>query len=73
MVRWVEEAGWTILNGCTEGDEKGEWTYTGGGDESVIDYEMGDEEVRDWVMKLEVGDNVDSYHRPVIVRIRGGG
>ena len=30
LVRWVEE-GWIILNGCTEGDEEGEWTYTGGG------------------------------------------
>ncbi|KMQ92890.1 hypothetical protein RF55_7066 [Lasius niger] len=24
LVRWVEEAGWTILNGCTVGDEEGE-------------------------------------------------
>ncbi|KMQ93887.1 hypothetical protein RF55_5983 [Lasius niger] len=70
LVRLVEKTGWTILNGCTEGDEEGE--YTEGRGKSVIDYVLGDEEVRGRVINLEVRDNIDSDHHPVIVRIKVG-
>lgn len=36
MAKWVEEVGWTIFNGSVKGDEKGDWTYTGGKGKSVI-------------------------------------
>lgn len=36
LVKWVEEVGWTIFNGSVKGDEKGDWTYTGGRGKSVI-------------------------------------
>lgn len=38
MLRLVEERGWHILNGQTEGDERGEFTYVTGRGEAVIDY-----------------------------------
>lgn len=72
-MRWVEKTGWTIFNGCTEGDEEGEWTYTGGNGYSVIDYVLGDKEVREQVSKMEVKDNINSKHHPIIVWIKGGG
>ncbi|KAL6417803.1 hypothetical protein ACFW04_012524 [Cataglyphis niger] len=72
LLRWIEKAGWTIFNGCTKGDIEGEWTYTGGSGNSVIDYAMGDEDTRMQVGEVEVGDNIDSDHHPIIVRIKGG-
>ncbi|KAL6431964.1 hypothetical protein ACFW04_007414 [Cataglyphis niger] len=72
LLRWIEKAGWTIFNGCTKGDIEGEWTYTGGSGNSVIDYVMGDEDTRMQVGEVEVGDNIDSDHHPIIVRIKGG-
>ncbi|KAL6419634.1 hypothetical protein ACFW04_013719 [Cataglyphis niger] len=72
LLRWIEKAGWTIFNGCIKGDIEGEWTYTGGSGNSVIDYVMGDEDTRMQVGEVEVGDNIDSDHHPIIVRIKGG-
>jgi len=56
----------------TEGDEEGNWTYTGGRGESVIDYILGVEERREEIERLEVGDKVDSDHHPVVVWMKGG-
>jgi hypothetical protein len=28
-MEWIEENGWEVLNGNIQGDEEGEWTYTG--------------------------------------------
>jgi len=51
-----------------EGDEEGNWTYTRGREESVIDYILGEEEGREG----EVGgrDKVDHY--PVVMWMKGG-
>jgi len=38
LVEFLEERGWGILNGCTVGDEEGEFTYTVGKGNTVIDY-----------------------------------
>jgi hypothetical protein len=29
LMEWNEENGWEVLNGNKQGDEEGEWTYTG--------------------------------------------
>lgn len=50
-----------------EGDEEEVWTYTGGSGDSVIDYVLGDEKVREQVRGLEVGNNIDSDHHPMIM------
>ncbi|XP_067209971.1 golgin subfamily A member 6-like protein 2 [Linepithema humile] len=54
-----------------EGDEKGEYTFTEGKGNTVIDYVTGNEEVRERIEKMEIGDEIDSDHQPVKVRIRG--
>jgi len=81
LVEGIREKGWFILNGETEGDEEENWTYTGGRGESVIDYVLVEEEEREEIERLEVGDKVDSDHHPVVVwmkrrednkRVRGG-
>lgn len=73
LCKFLGEMGWGILNGEMKGDEEGEWTYVGGRGESVIDYVIGYEEMREKVIKLIVEDRVDSDHQPVSVWIRGRG
>ncbi|KAL6416875.1 hypothetical protein ACFW04_014794 [Cataglyphis niger] len=74
LLRWIGKAGWTIFNGCTKADKggngmEGEWTYTGESGNSEIDYVLGDEDIRMLVSRVEVGDNIDSDHHPIIVWI----
>ncbi|EZA59735.1 hypothetical protein X777_16309 [Ooceraea biroi] len=71
LVEFISERGWMIVNGGIEGDEKGEWTYTGGRGESVIDYILVNEEGWDRIRNFEVGENVDSDHQSITVRIEG--
>ncbi|XP_024875210.1 ABC transporter F family member 4-like [Temnothorax curvispinosus] len=71
LLEFIEERGWMILNGGVKGDEEGEFTYTGGRGETVIDYVIGEEEVRERVERLEVGERVDSDHHPVTLWMRG--
>jgi len=43
----------------------------GGKGSTIIDYILGDEEVREKVTKFRVGEEVDSDHHPVEVWIKG--
>lgn len=70
-MKFVEEKGWKILNGNVRGDKKGEYTYTGALGSTVIDYVLGDKEVKDRVREMKIGDKVDSDHQPVEVVIGG--
>lgn len=72
LVDRLEEVGWTILNGGVEGDEEGNWTFVGAKGESVIDYVLGNEDVRDADEKMEVGNRIESDHLP-LVRLKGKG
>ncbi|XP_032674656.1 golgin subfamily A member 6-like protein 22 [Odontomachus brunneus] len=55
-----------------EGDEEGEWTFTGGKGGTVIDYVIGNEETRGKVVRMKVEDWVDSDHQPIRVYVKGG-
>ncbi|XP_076287327.1 uncharacterized protein LOC143212411 [Lasioglossum baleicum] len=59
------------MNGNIKGDEEGEWTYVGARGNSVIDYVLGNEDTREGVGKVEIGDKIDSDHMPVIVWVKG--
>lgn len=72
LLDFIKERGWFIMNGNTEGDERGEWTYTGARGESVIDYVLGDEELAEEVTRVEIGGKVDSDHHPIVVQLEGG-
>lgn len=41
LCRFLEEQGWSMLNGDYREDEEGEWTYVGERGHSIIDYVMG--------------------------------
>lgn len=38
LCKFIGKRGWHIMNGCTKGDEQGEWTYMDKTGSSVIDY-----------------------------------
>jgi len=47
LIEFVEEKGWEIFNGNMRGDEEGEYTFTGGKGNTVIDYIMGSKDVKE--------------------------
>jgi len=65
FINWINEKGWEILNGCTEGDWDGEYTYVGVRGCSVIDYVMINERIGNRISKFKIGDRVDSDHMPM--------
>lgn len=58
LVEFLEEKGWMIFYG-TEGDEEREFTFIGGRGCTVIDYVMGNKEVREELIRLEIGNRMD--------------
>lgn len=50
MVDFLEERGWRIFNGNVRGDEEGEYTFTGGRGNTVIDYVL----VRERVERMRI-------------------
>ena len=49
----------------------GEWTYTGGRGNSVIDYVLWNEDTRERVERMEVAERVESDHHPAVVWLLG--
>lgn len=58
------------MNGRVKGDEEGEWTYTEGRGESVIDYVLESMEVKERIERMEIGDSIDSEHHPLVLCIK---
>jgi len=56
LVEFIREKGWSILNG----NEKRNWTYTGVRRNSVIDYILVDEEMREEIYYIKIEDAIDS-------------
>lgn len=52
-----------VVNEGVKGDEKGEFTFTGGGG-MVIDLMLGNSEARKKIEKLRVGNRVKLDHQP---------
>ncbi|KYN15259.1 hypothetical protein ALC57_12526, partial [Trachymyrmex cornetzi] len=46
-------------------------TYTGGRGDSVIDYVLVDEETREEIESMKIGEEIDSDHHPLVVSLRG--
>jgi len=72
VVKRIRESGWMIMNGRTEADKEGDWMYIGGRRESVIDYILGEEEIREEMGYLEIRDRIESDHHSVIAWMRKG-
>jgi len=59
---WINGKGWEILNGCTEGDWEGEYTYVGARGCSVIDYVIVNELLGNRISTFRIGDRVVRPH-----------
>jgi len=70
FIDWISEKGWEILNGDTEGDWEGEFTYVGARGSSVIDYVVTSVNIGNRVRKFRIGDGVDSDHMPLEVTLK---
>lgn len=69
LLEMIEENGWEILNGNTEGDEEGELTFIGGKGNSVIDYVIIDPLVKEEIKCFKVETRTESDHLPLMVEI----
>ncbi|XP_043604622.1 uncharacterized protein LOC122577397, partial [Bombus pyrosoma] len=69
LLRYLEERGWTIINGRDEEGE--EWTYIGERGNSVIDYVIGNQEATEEITNMKVGRRTESDHMPLEVEIEG--
>lgn len=72
LVNFIGERGWKIFNEKIRGDEQEEYTFTGKGN-TIIDYVLGNREIKEKVVKMRMGDNMDSDHQPVELTLRGEG
>lgn len=75
FVNWLMEKGWNILNGRTEGEWEGQYTYVEGEStyvetrgSMVINYIVVSEELGDKVIEFKI-DGVESDHMPLSVKI----
>lgn len=69
MIDLVSEVGGR-MNGTSEGDREGEYTYVGARGNSVIDYVFVNEVGYNIVNNFKVGERVESDHMPLIVKNR---
>lgn len=51
--------------------KRGEFTFTGGKRNTIINYTIGDKEAKEETDRMRVGNKVDSNHQPVEVWIKG--
>ncbi|EZA50332.1 hypothetical protein X777_11276 [Ooceraea biroi] len=65
LIDFIEEKGWSLFNGNIKGGEDREYTFTGGKGCTVIDYVMGDSDVRERVVEMRVRDKIESDHQPI--------
>lgn len=59
LVELIEDKGWSIFNGNVSGNEEGEYIFTGGKGYTVIDYVIGDQEVRGRIKRISIGDRIN--------------
>lgn len=72
LIDLVSEVGGRILNGASEGDREGEYTYVGARGSSVIDYVFVNEVGYNIVNSFKVGERVESDYMPLIAELRIG-
>lgn len=70
LIEIIENNGWTILNGNTEEDTRGEFTYIGPRGQSVIDYGIVNEEGLDAIKSFKIGNRIESDHQPIIIELK---
>lgn len=62
------EKSWETFNGCSEGNKKEKFTFTGGRESTATDYVLENEEAKEEEERLQIGDGLRS---PPIKGIEG--
>jgi len=66
----VEDRRWdNKTNGNMRGDDKGEFTYTGGRKKSMMDYVLVNQKASDKIEKMEIENRVESDHQPLEIEL----
>ncbi|XP_029054555.2 eukaryotic translation initiation factor 3 subunit A-like [Osmia bicornis bicornis] len=73
LLEALRETGWEIMNGNIRRDEEGEFTYTGARGNTVIDYVIAEEQGKERMKRMGIGDKIDSDHHPIILKMEGWG
>lgn len=70
MIERIGKKGWIIIaNGNINGDEEGEFTFTGARGSTVIDYVILNEKAKEKVRNFRVEDRIESDHAPLSLMI----
>jgi len=62
LIGFVEEKGWEIFNRNMREDEEGEYTFTGGEGNTVIDYIMESKDMKEELKEMRVKEKVEPDH-----------
>lgn len=63
LMEFIGERRWTIFNENVKKDEEEKYTFTGGKDRTVIDYILENIEIKDRMIRMRVGNRIDSDHQ----------
>lgn len=70
LVEWINGNELNILNGRYEGDEEGEYTYTGYRGATVIDYALVNKYAEEEIREFRIEDRVESDHQPLTITLK---
>lgn len=62
LMESMQEKKFSVLNGKTEGDWEGEYTYIGAKGNTVIDYIFVNEKIKEKVIEFRIEERVNSDH-----------
>lgn len=70
LLEKIEKMRRGLLNGNKEGDEQGEWTFTGIKGSSVIDYAICNAETWKEIRYFRIGERTESDHQPLEIELK---
>lgn len=66
----IEKMELGLLNGNKEGDDQGEWTFTGAKGSSVIDYAICNAETWEEIKSFRIGERIESDYQPLEIELK---
>lgn len=66
----IEKMELGLLNGNKEGDDQGEWTFTGAKGSSVIDYVICNAKTWEEIKSFRIGERTESDHQPLEIELK---
>lgn len=70
LLEKIEKMELGLLNGNKEGDDQGEWTFTGAKGSSVIDYAICNAETWEEIKSFRIGERIESDYQPLEIELK---